>query len=162
MNEVARTSRVLLLVASAIGAVLIVSIPMVVTMKLRAHARNQVMTLKGAARLSLLYNSLSRSLRAGMTKEQVQGITGLPDNEDTRYVWIWNCDEETIGASSPVWSAVYLRSRRNAYLLFDDDGRLLCPSMIRAIDGDPWERFQHYAHDYSNEFLERRLGRKPS
>ena len=108
-------------------------------------ARYRLCVSWGDARYSIL-NELNDRLRAGMTHEEVEAVTGLPDNRDTEYVWVWG--------RSPFWRNSTKRSWRATdfrfYLVFDK-GRLLSSTLIKAAEGDPVDAYMGFTGDYSEE-----------
>ncbi|HOF18278.1 MAG TPA: hypothetical protein PK082_05155 [Phycisphaerae bacterium] len=105
-----------------------------------AGIRKKIDSASGLKRAYALHEQKGH-LAAGMSKEQVAFIMGLPDNADPRYVWMWGQNRQS--AQGKRWREIW-RQPFLAYLLFDEQGRLLWPEFVKP---DPPEELYTRLHE---------------
>ena len=116
--------------------------------------------LYGVQRMNYL-QGLARKLETGMGPEEVKAIMGVPDNKDTRNVWIWDVNEDRrrVGEKGR-WVEYCTPPDSDSVFLVFDEGRLVTPTLFKTAAGSPWETFQNRTGKTSAETVEI-LGPKP-
>ena len=75
------------------------------------------------------------SLHPGMTKEEVQKITGRPHNSDNEFVWCFSTVDDY--PHDFKWMK-FLGSSYGVFFVFDESGKL-ATNFYKNTEADPWE-----------------------
>ena len=115
------------------------------------------------SRWDVLLNADSQ-LRKGMSQEQVAAITGWPDNEDRKHVWVWvsSPQNKMTQRRNGEWMNLYYANAPNGgdlFLYFDGNGQL-ASGMSPGVMASPWQAYRGIDGLRTQEQIEARLGRE--